>query len=328
MTATGAALDRYRGTEQRLWQSLGVTPLDRRVTLPSGGQVRVQELGTGPPVVFIHGASVAGTSWCGLAAALHGVRCILVDRPGCGLSDPVVGGPPRDLDDVEAFADRFLSDLLDALGLERAMVAATSYGGLLAFRGAAAAPDRVERLVEYSWLMGAPSDSAPLSARLGAVPGMRSLMTRMPMTRRMVKGALRQFGLGKAIDSGAFDDDMIEWVHALLRDTRTLANDVRSMPDVVTPLRGVNRDLLLDDELLARLTMPVLFLWGECDPNGGAAVARDFAPRLPDAELVIVPGAEHAPWIDDPTTCVTHTIDFLLRGSWPPERAQTGPNGP
>ena len=144
----------------------------------------------------------------------------------------------------------------------------------------------------------------------------------------MVRGALRQFGLGKAIDSGAFDDDMIEWVHALLRDTRTLANDVRSMPDVVTPLRGVNRDLLLDDELLARLTRPVLFLWGECDPNGGAAVARDFAPRLPDAELVIVPGAEHAPWIDDPTTCVTHTIDFLLRGSWPPERAQTGPNGP
>lgn len=304
-------LDRYQEAERVLWDKVGVAPVDRWVTLRSGGKVRVQEVGDGPPVVFIHGGSIAGTSWCQLAARLDGVRCILVDRPGCGLSDPIVGGPLRDLGSVEAYADQLLSDLLDALELERAMVGATSYGGLFAFRGAAAAPERVEKLIEYSWLMGAPTESVPFSARMAALPGMQVLMTRMPMTRRMVKGALRQFGLGRAIDSGAFDDDMIDWAYALLRDTDTLANDTRSSPKVVTPIKGYNKDLLLTDELLSKLTMPVLFLWGEDDPNGGAAVGRAFAPRLPNAELVIVPGAEHVPWIDDAETCVTRTQAFL-----------------
>jgi pimeloyl-ACP methyl ester carboxylesterase len=308
---TSAGLDIYRETEHRLWHKLGVHAVERRVRLASGGEVRVQETGTGPPLVFIHGASVAGTSWCHLAAALDGVRCILVDRPGCGLSDPIVGGPLRTISAVEEYADLLLTELLDALELDCASVAATSYGGLFAFRGAAACPERVVRMIEYSWLMGAPSESTPVSARLAALPGMQALVTRVPVTRRMVERALRQFGLGRAIDSGAFDDDMIDWAHALLRHTDTLANEIRSSPRVVRPIKGQNEDLLLRDELLATLTMPVLFLWGEDDPNGGAAVARSFAPRLPDAELVIVPGAEHAPWIDDLVTCATRTQAFL-----------------
>ena len=303
---------RFLDAERRLWEHIGVTPTERWVTLASGGRVRVQEVGDGVPYVLLHGGSIAGSSWASLAAALEGVRCILVDRPGCGLSDPIVGGPLRDLQSVRSYADRLLVDLLDALGLERAAVGATSYGGFFAFRGAAAAPERVTKLVEYSWLIGAPSDASPLTARMQAVPGAQALMTRVPMTRGMVRGALRQFGLGRAIDSGAFDDHMLDWAHALLRHTDTLANDSRSSPDVFTPIRGQNVDLLLDDELLSKLTMPVLFLWGEDDPNGGAGVARDFAPRLPNAELVIVPGAEHAPWLDDLETCASRTRSFLL----------------
>ncbi len=293
---------------------MGAAPTDRTVGLGTGGRVRVQELGDGQPFVLLHGASVAGASWATLAAALAdrgGVRCILVDRPGCGASDPIVGGPLRDLDAVCDHADRFLGDLLDALGLDVAAVGATSYGGFFALRGAAAAPERVSRLVEYSWLVGAPSEGAPLSARMGAVPGMRAAMASLPMSRWMVKRALRQFGLGRAIDSGAMDDVMLDWAHALLRHTRTLGNDIRSSPDVFTPIRGQNRRLHFDDALLARLTMPALFLWGEDDPNGGAAVAQRFVPRLPDARLVVVERAEHAPWLDDLDTCVEETLRFL-----------------
>ena len=94
-------------------------------------------------------------------AGLDGVRCVLVDRPGCGLSDPIVGGPLRDLASVQAYADRLLPDLLDALELDRAAVVATSYGGFFAFRGAATSPERVTRLIEYSWLVGAPSEGEP-----------------------------------------------------------------------------------------------------------------------------------------------------------------------
>lgn len=302
----------YVEAERRLWDHVGVRPVERFVTLSTGGAVRVQELGDGPPFVLLHGGSIAGTSWATLAAALDGVRCILVDRPGCGLSDPIVGEPPRDLGAVQQYADRLLGDLLDALDLETAAVGATSYGGLFAFRGAAAQPERVTRLVEYSWLMGAPSEGAPLTARISALPGLQLLMTRIPMSRRMVKGALRQFGLGRAIDSGAMDDVMLDWAHALLRHTNTLANDVRASPRIFTPIRGQNVELHLGDDVLSKLTMPVLLLWGKDDPNGGAAVARRFATRLPNAELVVVEGAEHAPWLDDLETCVAHTRDFLL----------------
>jgi pimeloyl-ACP methyl ester carboxylesterase len=305
-------LQRHLEAERRLWEHVGLSPIDRRLTLVSGGQVRVQEVGEGSPFVLIHGASTAGASWATLAAALEGVRCLMIDRPGCGLSDPIVGGPLRDLRSVEAYADTLLSELLDALGLDAAAVGATSYGGFFAFRGAAAAPDRVTRIVEYSWLIGAPSEGAPLTARIGAVPGLQLMMSRLPMTRAMVQRALRQFGLGRAIDAGTFDGHMLDWAHALLRHTETLANDLRSSPRVFTPIRGQNLDVVLPDDLLARTTMPVLFLWGEDDPNGGAAVARDFAPRLPNSDLVIIPGAEHAPWLDDLDTCVTRTRSFLV----------------
>ena len=104
----GKDLGRVRAAERRVWERLGITPVDRRVRLPSGGEVRVQEVGEGRPVVFLHGGSIAGTSWCDLAAGLRDVRCILVDRPGCGFSDPIVDGPLRDLVSVQRFADRLV----------------------------------------------------------------------------------------------------------------------------------------------------------------------------------------------------------------------------
>jgi len=305
-------VDEYLKAEARLWEHVGVAPTERRVQLPSGGQLRVQEVGEGPPFVLIHGGSIAGASWCLLVAALKGVRCIVIDRPGCGLSDPIVGGPIGDLDGLKAYADRLVPDLLDALELDQAAIGCTSYGSFFGFRGAAAAPSRVTRLVQYSWLIGAPSEGAPLTVRIGALPGMQELMLRMPMPRAMIKTALKQFGLGNAIDSGAFDDVMLDWVYNLFKHTDTMANENRSTPELFTPIKGQNRDVHLTDELLAKLTMPVLFLWGEDDPNGGAVIGREFAPRLPNSELVIVPGAQHAPWIDDLEFCVTRTQQFLL----------------
>lgn len=308
------AVDRaaYLEAESRLWGHVGLAPVDRRVTLPSGGQVRVQEVGEGPPFVLIHGGAISGASWCQLAGALQGVRVIMVDRPGCGLSDPVVGGPLKNLDQVKAYADRLLGELFDALGLEEAAVGCTSLGGFYGFRGAAAAPERVTKLVECSWLMGAPAEGAPLTARFAALPGMQEMMWRMPMPRSMVKTSLKQFGLGRSIDSGKFDDVMLDWVHALLSRTDTMKHDGRSSPHLFTPIKGQNDDVLHTDELLSKLTMPTLFLWGADDPNGGERIARSFAPRLPNAELVVIPGAEHAPWIDELELCAAQTQQFLL----------------
>lgn len=79
----------------------------------------MQEIGEGPPVVFIHGAAVAGSSWVLLADALRDeFRCILVDRPGCGLSDSIPNGPLRSPTEFKRFADEFTPLLLEGLELD------------------------------------------------------------------------------------------------------------------------------------------------------------------------------------------------------------------
>jgi hypothetical protein len=71
---------RYREAERRLWESVGVTPTEQRLHLGrTGVTVRVQEVGQGPSVVFVHGASNCGTSWAPLVARLDGFRCVMLD---------------------------------------------------------------------------------------------------------------------------------------------------------------------------------------------------------------------------------------------------------
>ena len=89
---------RYRAAEQALWASVGASTGERFLDLPGAGlRLRVQELGDGPPILFIHGANTSGASWATLAAKLPAFRCLLLDRPGTGLRAPWRAGrdPPR-----------------------------------------------------------------------------------------------------------------------------------------------------------------------------------------------------------------------------------------
>ena len=74
-------------------------------------------------------------------------------------------------------------------------------------------------------------DSVPLSMRLAALPGMQAMTAKMPVNRTMVKALLRQIGLERAIETGTFTDEMIDWFVSLQRDTDTMANDLRSSPE-------------------------------------------------------------------------------------------------
>ena len=318
-------LREFRSAESALWRSVGVSPIERFVRVRGGGALRVLELGDGPPIVFIHGVNVAAASWCLLAAALPGFRCILLDRPGCGLSDTPPEAPFPNIAALLHHADDLLPTVLDALELSRAHVAATSFGGLFALRGAATHNDRVDRMVLYSWPMGAPMDHVAISMRIATLPGMRALSPRLPVTRRLVKTVLAQAGLERAIDTGRFTDEMLDWTVALLRHTNTLANELRAAPQVVTPIRGVNRSILLTDDTLRRVTAPSLFLWGDEDPNGGPAVAEAFVSRVPHATLDIVSRAGHAPWIDDLDYCAGRTAEFLTARTEAPTEASLAP---
>ncbi len=301
----------YRTHEAALWSSLGVEPAERVLRLSTpGASVRVLEIGEGEPVVFVHGVSNAGASWAPLVASLPGFRCIVVDRPGCGLS-PVWPEPVTELRAFESFADDFVVQILDALGLDQAGVVATSFGGYLAFRSAAAHPERVDAIAEIGWTVGAPVGKLPLVMRMGAIRSIGRLMTAIPPTRGAVRTLLRNIGLRQALESGRISDQVIEWFLSMLRDTDTMRNELDSGPQLIAPVRGLDSGLLLSPDLLARVTARVGFLWGEVDPFGGEETARAFAALVPDARLEILPGAGHAPWLDDTAGAARFTSSVL-----------------
>jgi pimeloyl-ACP methyl ester carboxylesterase len=301
---------RFRAAEARLWHSVGVTPSERLLSLRrTGAQVRVLTVGQGAPAVFIHGASNAASSWVDLAARLPGRECVLVERPGCGLS-PRLPHPLRDPEGLRSFAADFLVDVLDAMEVPTADVIATSLGGFFALHGTAATPGRVRRLVTLGYSIGAPIERVATMMRMSGVPGVGRLMARLTPPRAAIKPMLRQIGLRHAVDSGAFNDVMIDWFLSLLRDTPTMLNELRDLPPVILPLRGLNESVLLTDELLKRVEAPTLMLWGRDDPFGGESVGRAFAPRLPNALLEVVDGG-HAPWIDNKDGIAERVDSFL-----------------
>ena len=188
---------------------------------------------------------------------------------------------------------------------------ATSFGGYLALRTAAAHPDRVGRMVEFGWTVGAPIGRTPLVMRLASVPIVGRLLASAPPNERAVRAILRQVGLAKAIETGTFSQASINWYLALLRDTNTMRNELDAGPRIISPLHGMNDTVLLPETLLAEIDTPIYFLWGEQDSVGGADIARQFVKHLPNAELEVMPGAGHAVWMDDPDHAAATTRKFL-----------------
>jgi pimeloyl-ACP methyl ester carboxylesterase len=300
---------RYRAAEARLWESLGAVPIERRVELGrTGARVRVQEVGSGPAVVFIHGANTSGASWAALAAGLPGFRCIVVDRPGTGLSEATA--PPLDATTLPAFADAFVVDVLDAMDLTSAHLVATSFGGYVALRSAAANPDRIGRLVLFSWSAGLPVERLPAFMRMMSVPGLGRLAALMPANERTVGVIFRGLGHGPSLADGRITAADLDAYLALLRYTDTQRNELAMGRALMSPIRGM-RDFLLPDALLASIVAPTLLIWGERDPFGGPDTARSLAARLPNATLELLPGAGHAPWLDERQRCVATTAEFL-----------------
>jgi pimeloyl-ACP methyl ester carboxylesterase len=303
----------YRAAERRLWRSIGAHPTERIIHLDRiGVDVRLQEVGSGPPVLFIHGIATSGVSWAALAARAAGFRCLILDRPGTGLSQPLT----RSIDPttLAELSDVLVADVLDALDLPSAHVVASSLGGYVALRSAAATPERVERMVQFSWPVGAPTRSLPVLLRALSLPGFRRLFERLPRTERSIRILLDRMGHGDKLLDGRISQLEIDCYLALMLHTDTMRNELAPVPAVMSPFRGLER-LHLDDDILSRVVCPTLFVWGARDPFGGETVARALVDRLPNAELVLMAEAGHSPWLDDMATCVTAMTRYLASGA-------------
>ena len=304
----------YRAAEGRLWGSLGVQPTEVWLDLPRhGARVRLQLVGEGPPVLFIHGANTAGASWASLVSRLPDFRCLILDRPGAGLSPKW----PRPIDaaSLPGIADTIVADILDALDLPRTHVVATSLGGYIALRAAAATPDRIDRMTQFSWPVGASTPSVLSMLRLLAIPGVGRLAASMPVSERSVRALFRRLGQTRALEDGRITQADVDAYLALLRHTDTMRNELEPVRSLVSPIHGV-RGLDLGEEVLGRIRCPVLFIWGAHDPFGGPEVARQLVARLPTATLDLMPDAGHSPWLDDLEHCAT-AVAFHLGSASP-----------
>lgn len=301
---------RLLASERALWDSLGVTPHEHRLHLRAlGTTVRVQEVGEGPPVLFIHGGISWGTSWADLASVLApSFRCLLLDRPGTGASDPLPP-PLRGPEAIATTAGDLVPDVMDALGLPAAHVVATSFGGWFALRGALTSPDRIDRMVMVGWTAGAPTSDLPFGLKAVSSAVVSSVASRLPVNRTAVRSIFRSIGEGAALDGGAVSAEAIDAYVALLNHTDTFRNE-HAAGRLFLAGRG---QLTLTADERTRIPTPIHFLWGEVDPFGGPEIARAFVAPFPDASLTLIPNAGHAPWMGDPGSIAGRVADGLAQ---------------
>ena len=298
----------FREAEQRLWKAAGAAPTERRVHLASDGiNVRVQEFGEGPATLFIHGGpGAAGSIWAFLAARMPQLRCIMVDRPGTGLSDPL----ELDAETLRSHSERFVADLLDALELDKAHLIGSSHGSYIALAASLRYPERVSRTVH----MGCPGfiEGMVVSTmdRLILWPGMAWLFSRMPVNENELRKSIRRLGHGASLDAGRIPQEVFDWSMAIMKYTPTMREELRLMARLGT-IRGFYPSLTIRDDELAAVRSPTLLYWGEHDPYGGPEVAQRLASVIPDAQLELVRGAGHLPWADDPDRAAAAVREFL-----------------
>jgi 2-hydroxy-6-oxonona-2,4-dienedioate hydrolase len=297
----------YREAERKLWQEAGATPTEHHFHLPvAGGRVRVQELGEGPPVLFIHGGPSSGSEWAFLAARMTHFRCLMLDRPGTGLSE----APAVERSRLDDFVQRLVPELLDALGIERADQVVSSFGGYVALRAGVATPQRIGRVVQMGAPPLIPGGTVAAFMRMMAIPGLHRLIAALPASEKQILSMLRQIGHGASLDAGRIPRSFLDWKLALMSHTPTLGSELGMIASAMT-LRGFDRAFLLDESFLARVETPTYFLWGEDDAFGNPEVARNLVDAMPDAELELMPRAGHLPWLDDPDQAARVVSDFL-----------------
>jgi 2-hydroxy-6-oxonona-2,4-dienedioate hydrolase len=286
--------DRYRAAERRLIEHHGIEVHEHVVPAgAAGGAVRVLETGSGPATLFVHGSPNAAATWLGLAAQLPGRRCLMLERPGAGLSEPVTWTDHR------AQTAQIQAAVLDHLGVDEVDAVGSSFGGLYVLNLAHACPERVRRVL----LVGAPGGlaSLPYPAVIRGlslpIPGFvlaRALKPDADGAREMFE----QIGHGESVRSGAIAPVEFEWYSALLRHTDTLPSLAREVRAIATPL-GYRAGASWTNRQLAGLVTPIDLLWGDRDPFATPAQADALAAAI-GARVTHHPSMGHLPWFDDP----------------------------
>ena len=305
---------RYRAAESRLWDYYNAKPKENFLDLAQPRlRLRVLEIGEGEPVLFIHGGPNAGSTWAPIAHAMQDYRCIILDRPGCGLSEAV---DYSHTDDFRTFAIDVLTSVLDALAIERAAIVASSFGSAWGFWFAEAHPERVSRIVHEGCPPFLEGSKPSMFMRLMMIRPLGRMIAKQTVTEASQEMNFHQLGHKNLIGSKEFSPAHVDWGLSLMNDTDTLKNEINVIQRGSSWF-GFRSELTHNLGFLKRVPQPMLFLWGEDDPFGGVDVGLRACEALPNAKLKSFPDSGHLPWLDDPKTHARLIRDFLVTDTAP-----------
>jgi pimeloyl-ACP methyl ester carboxylesterase len=269
------------------WLDVDWREHQRWVTI-DGRRVNVIELGSGPPVVFIHGLSGSWQNWLEqLPVFARDHRVLTFDLPGFGASQM-----PREKITIRGYG-RFVDALLGELGVSSAAVVGNSMGGFIGIELAIRFPERVERLVlvsaaglsiEYLRNERALAVLGAIENRLAAYSGWLAsrsdALARRPGARRMIFGIVAK------------------------RPDRLpgplIAEQVRGSgkPGFLPALDALT-DYPIRDRL-GEIACPTLIVWGAEDKLVPARDADEFARLIPNSRKVVWPETGHVAMLERP----------------------------
>ena len=248
--------------------------------------------GEGTPTVYFHGNPSHGEDWVPFME--RGGPSLALDMPGWGRSDR----PAPDRFDYSMYGlSAFLEGCLEELGVGRRKLVLHDWGSL-ALIGAQRRPELVEKVAIMNCVPLTPGYRWHWIAQIWRRRPWGEIFNRAT-TRSGVALLLRQSSGDRRPFSPEFVDTI--WDHWDAGTGRaTLALYRHADPD---RLAEAGRHL-------DRLDCPALIVWGERDPYIGIKYAEGYVEALPNAELELVAGAGHWPWVDD-TRVIDRVLEFL-----------------
>ncbi len=250
--------------------------------------LHIETAGDGPDLVLLHGWGMHGGVWAGMRDLLAAhFRVHVIDLPGMGWSAPVA---PYTLPALSAHI---------AAGVPAgSTVIGWSLGGQVAMRIALDQPSRIARLV----LVGA-------TPRFVNGDGWEAGMAAEVFIQFAAQvGADYQETLSRFLGLQAFGG---EAPRTLLRELRERFFE-RPAPDGEVLQQALR--ILLETDLRAELPLlqtPTLVIHGNRDTLAPCAAGKWLASHLPRAQLKLIPGASHAPFLSHPDTFVSAVTAFV-----------------